>query len=547
MTKINITATTPYYLNIPPLSGGQLRIFNLFKFLPENYKSTIIDYGGAPTKRKIAKNMIQHTLIRPKISWKIEHLLSAINKKKGCSTIIIGLLSKVHKHYIKVLNNYAKKSKIISAEFPYQFLAIKKYKSKILIYDAHNVEYNFQRDLFPNTFMGKLTNLYVRYVEKQACKHSNLILTCSKKDKNELCSLYNISQNKVHIIPNGVDTDEIKPAKGKEKNEAKAKLKLENKKIILFIGSYHLPNLESLEHIIDQLAPKFKKHKFIIAGSCVRQFFENSNINMQEFIPYKTYYNNKIHGYGWHYLEQWPEQLCGRWTKRKFGLYINKNISGIYLKTRSPKINKGRLIINKRLETDFIIKKNKLTLLEFKFNEIKNPFIEIELEKTIKPIGDPRELGIAIMEIGYIKNNKKLKLNLEKISEFIYSKKNIIFLSDLDNGEKKLLLKAADIAINPVFHGSGTNLKMFEYMAAGLPIVTTKFGARGIDGENMRHYIVCDSARFKRNIIKLLKNKFLYNTIKKNALKLVEEKYDWRVISNNLAKIIENNRGILEN
>lgn len=38
---------------------------------------------------------------------------------------------------------------------------------------------------------------------------------------------------------------------------------------------------------------------------------------------------------------------------------------------------------------------------------------------------------------------------------------------------------AADFAINPVESGSGTNLKMAEYLAARLPVVSTAFGARG--------------------------------------------------------------------
>lgn len=46
---------------------------------------------------------------------------------------------------------------------------------------------------------------------------------------------------------------------------------------------------------------------------------------------------------------------------------------------------------------------------------------------------------------------------------------------------------AADIAFNGVFRGSGTNLKMAEFIAAGLPILTSTAGMRGynlVDGED---------------------------------------------------------------
>lgn len=38
---------------------------------------------------------------------------------------------------------------------------------------------------------------------------------------------------------------------------------------------------------------------------------------------------------------------------------------------------------------------------------------------------------------------------------------------------------AADFALNPLFTGAGTNVKMADFMAARLPILTTPFGARG--------------------------------------------------------------------
>ena len=45
---------------------------------------------------------------------------------------------------------------------------------------------------------------------------------------------------------------------------------------------------------------------------------------------------------------------------------------------------------------------------------------------------------------------------------------------------------AADAALNPLCSGSGTNVKMSEFIAARLPIVTTPFGARGFRIEDGR-------------------------------------------------------------
>jgi glycosyltransferase involved in cell wall biosynthesis len=43
------------------------------------------------------------------------------------------------------------------------------------------------------------------------------------------------------------------------------------------------------------------------------------------------------------------------------------------------------------------------------------------------------------------------------------------------------LLAAADVGLNPVTYGSGSNVKVAEYLAAGLPVVTTPVGSRGFE------------------------------------------------------------------
>jgi glycosyltransferase involved in cell wall biosynthesis len=43
------------------------------------------------------------------------------------------------------------------------------------------------------------------------------------------------------------------------------------------------------------------------------------------------------------------------------------------------------------------------------------------------------------------------------------------------------ILAAADVAVNPIAYGSGSNLKMAEYLAAELPVVTTPIGVRGFE------------------------------------------------------------------
>ncbi|MBK1723518.1 glycosyltransferase family 4 protein [Thiocystis violacea] len=56
---------------------------------------------------------------------------------------------------------------------------------------------------------------------------------------------------------------------------------------------------------------------------------------------------------------------------------------------------------------------------------------------------------------------------------------NLKLVGRVTDAELRVWLAAADVGLNPMTTGSGTNLKMLEYAAAGLPILSTPFGARG--------------------------------------------------------------------
>lgn len=51
------------------------------------------------------------------------------------------------------------------------------------------------------------------------------------------------------------------------------------------------------------------------------------------------------------------------------------------------------------------------------------------------------------------------------------------------------VLALADVAVNPMASGSGTNLKMLQYAAAGVPLISSEFGARGLGLVAGEHYV----------------------------------------------------------
>lgn len=70
---------------------------------------------------------------------------------------------------------------------------------------------------------------------------------------------------------------------------------------------------------------------------------------------------------------------------------------------------------------------------------------------------------------------------------------NLRCLGVVDSVEKLVWLQRADFGLNPMLNGSGTNLKMHEYAAAGLLMVSTAFGARGQMWQANEHYVSATS------------------------------------------------------
>lgn len=103
--------------------------------------------------------------------------------------------------------------------------------------------------------------------------------------------------------------------------------------------------------------------------------------------------------------------------------------------------------------------------------------------------------------------------------EFVSSMKqnnHVEFLGEVDSIEDNLL--KSTIFINPIFGGSGVNMKMGPPASIGLPIVSTSIGARGLEGL-LTGIILADSANsFYESIVNLLEDESLWQQQSANLL-----------------------------
>jgi glycosyltransferase involved in cell wall biosynthesis len=108
---------------------------------------------------------------------------------------------------------------------------------------------------------------------------------------------------------------------------------------------------------------------------------------------------------------------------------------------------------------------------------------------------------------------------------------NVLFLGEVDDVTRNLCLHACDMALNPMEHGSGTNIKMLDYFAAGLPVVSTERGARGLDLDGEAYCLVREVARFPEAMQELLADGGASASARAiEARAMVESRYDWHAI-----------------
>lgn len=155
----------------------------------------------------------------------------------------------------------------------------------------------------------------------------------------------------------------------------------------------------------------------------------------------------------------------------------------------------------------------------------------------------------------YIPNKQALKLINEYIAPNINKKfENAIFII-AGNGTPKiknanvlslgfvddldLLLKAADIAVVPILSGGGTRLKILDYFAFGLPVISTEKGIEGICAENNESAIITKNVdeEFINGLESLIGSEDLRQNIGYSGHKLAKQHFDWEKIGLNLNKI----------
>ena len=150
-----------------------------------------------------------------------------------------------------------------------------KRRRPLMVLDSLNVDYVVYKNLASK--IASLLSLYICWIEKINVKVCDVVLAVSYGDITGFTQIYGASEEKLHLIPNGVD---LKGYENLDQQKARRILGMnENDKVVFFHGGLNIPNLEGALIIINQIVPKVKSRvknvRFLIAGEICRYLKTN--------------------------------------------------------------------------------------------------------------------------------------------------------------------------------------------------------------------------------------------------------------------------------
>jgi polysaccharide biosynthesis protein PslH len=106
-------------------------------------------------------------------------------------------------------------------------------------------------------------------------------------------------------------------------------------------------------------------------------------------------------------------------------------------------------------------------------------------------------------------------------------------------------LWSAEASVVPLLAGSGTRLKIYEAMAAGVPVISTSLGAEGLaytDGADI--LLADDPDAFAAACLDLLEHRARRDSIAQAGHVLVKSRFDWSVVAAEFQKVLDASRKV---
>ncbi len=273
--RLVVTSTFPIW---PPRGGGQIRAYHLYGALCDKFDIEILCLGTPTVQASVRQ--LRPGFVERVIPRSAEHQAAetAVTIEVGMpvSDIVAGQLVTRTPAYLDALAKALRGAAGVVLADPFLHPAVQLQGTRVpVVYDAYNCELVLKSQLLPDTPVGDRLRQQVHAVEEAACAEAVQVWTVSDEDRENLQTFYGTPQDRFLPVPNGVDLDAV-PFTALDQRHTRRDRWLTSMRdggnlpgvtsLALFLGSWHLPNNEAAEEIL-QLAPGLPTTGFLLVGS----------------------------------------------------------------------------------------------------------------------------------------------------------------------------------------------------------------------------------------------------------------------------------------
>jgi glycosyltransferase involved in cell wall biosynthesis len=267
----------------PPDSGGKKRMFFLYRGLSNWADVTLLNLGSpgsSPEVREFSPSFREVRVPPDEGFLKQEAALTRALRKP-----VTDIAALLHADQLGSLRetfvSLSRDADVVVAAHVYLYPLVEALWDGPVWYDAHNVEADMKADVLelprlaapfaPDTG-GATPSACLRAVEAVAAvearlvRHARRVLAVSDLNRQRFEALYERPAHTLDLVPNGTHLPDDAWLDGERRESLKRKIGFGSRPLAVFVASYHGPNLEAVQAIVD-LAPQCPEWEFGVAGS----------------------------------------------------------------------------------------------------------------------------------------------------------------------------------------------------------------------------------------------------------------------------------------
>jgi glycosyltransferase involved in cell wall biosynthesis len=252
----------------PPLGGGQVRAYNLYRGLAKQFDVEFVTLGPAGSAKlrlELAPGLSERRV--PK-SPRHAELEVALEREAG--TVVTDIaMAELYEHtpaYMRALADAVKGADGVVACHPYTFPALRQVTALPLWYEAQDVEASLKRHVLGSSATARRLLAGVERVERDCCRDADLIWACSTEDAQELIDRYDVPAERLLVVPNGAALNEASYASPSARRAHRRRLRMDGGFLATFVASWHEPNVAGGRRLLE-VATEVPEVDFLILGS----------------------------------------------------------------------------------------------------------------------------------------------------------------------------------------------------------------------------------------------------------------------------------------